>query len=277
MIVACLCAGLLLVQPESASAANAQDVSIPAPQASKGDFTGKLFRPAGAGPFPAVVALHGCGGLLTKSGKVATRETDWAERLVAAGYVVLLADSFTARGFRQICTLHDEDRTISPRNRADDARAAAEWLGQQPYVDKARLALMGWSHGAMTTLWTVRPDFLGSPPLFKVAIALYPGCRAILKQKSWHPSVPLSLLIGADDDWTEPGPCKELADREGFRFVAYPGAYHGFDAPNSPVRVRKNLGAVRSGQAHVGTNPAAREAAIAEIMSTLSTSLAPAR
>lgn len=274
---ACLLAGALWTIPVPASAAGPQEVAIPAPNASKGDFTGKLYRPPGAGPFPAVVALHGCGGLLTKSGAVVSRESDWAQRLVAAGYVVLFADSFTARGFRQICTVHNEDRTISPRNRADDARAAAEWLGQQSYVDKARIALMGWSHGAMSVLWTVRPDFLGTPPLFKAAIAFYPGCRAVLKLKVWHPSVPLSLLIGADDDWTEPGPCKELAEREGFRFVAYPGAYHGFDAPHSPVRVRKNLGAVRSGQAHVGTNPVAREAAIAEVMATLATSLAPAR
>lgn len=273
-----LAAGVLWMQSAAlTSAASAQDVSIPAPQAAKGDLTGKLLRPAGAGQFPAVVALHGCGGLLTKSGAVAARESDWAERLVAAGYVVLLADSFTARGLRQICTVDDDDRTISPRNRADDARAAAEWLGQQAYVDKARIALMGWSHGAMTVLWTVRPDFLGTPPIFKVAIALYPGCRAVLKLKNWRPSVPLSLLIGADDDWTEPTPCRQLAEREGFRFVAYPGAYHGFDAPNSPVRVRKNLGAVRGGQAHVGTNPAAREAAIAEIMSTLATTLAASR
>ena len=275
MMAACICAGAFWVQAVAASGAGPQDVAIPAPQASQGDLTGKLFRPAGAGPFPAVVALHGCGGLLTKGGAIAARESDWAERLVAAGYVVLFADSFTARGLRQICTVRD--RTITPSDRAADAGAAAEWLGRQAFVDKTRIGLMGWSHGAMTVLWTVRPGFLGTPPLFKVAIAFYPGCRAILKLKDWHPSVPLSLLIGADDDWTEPGPCRELAEREGFRFVAYPGAYHGFDAPNSPVRVRKNLGAVRSGEAHVGTNPAAREAAIAEVMATLGKSLAVGR
>lgn len=277
ILAACVLAGALWMQSAPGFAASMEDVSIPAPRASKGDLTAKLLRPAGAGPFPAVVALHGCGGLLGKGGAVAARENDWAERLVAAGYVVLLADSFTARGLRQICTVDDDDRKITPRHRADDARAAAEWLGQQAYVDKTRMALLGWSHGAMAVLWAVRPGFLGTPPLFNVAIALYPGCRAILKLKDWRPSVPLSLLIGADDDWTEPGPCRQLAEREGFRFVAYPGAYHGFDAPNAPVRVRKHLGAVRSGQAHVGTNPAAREAAIAEIMSTLARSLAPRR
>ena len=33
----------------------------------------------------------------------------------------------------------------------------------QPFVDKTRLALMGWSHGAMSVLWALRPGFLWSP------------------------------------------------------------------------------------------------------------------
>lgn len=270
-----VCALAVLASLGPADAASFEDVAIPAPKASKGDFTGKLLRPRGPGPFPAIVALHGCGGLLTKSGKVAAREADWAERFVEAGYVVLLADSFTARGMREICTAHE--RSITPEDRADDARAAGEWLAGQAFVDRSRMVVMGWSHGAMTTLWTIRPGFLGSPPLFKAAIAFYPGCRAILRKKDWHPAIPLSLLIGDADDWTEPGPCRDLAQREGFRFITYPGAYHGFDAPNTPIRVRKGLGAVRSGEAHVGTDPAARQAAIAEIMDTLSKTFAAAR
>ena len=67
--------------------------------------------------------------------------------------------------------------------------------------------------------------------------------------------MPLTVLIGAADDWTQAGPCRELAERTGFKFIEYPGAYHGFDAPNSKVRVRKGLGAVKSGEAHVGTDP----------------------
>ena len=42
-------------------------------------------------------------------------------------------------------------------------------------------------------------------------------------------------------------------------------AYHGFDTPESPVKVRKGIGSLKKGEAHVGTNEAAREAAIAEV------------
>ena len=269
-----LASALLLAvaaSPGVANAAEPKEVTISSPLASQGPFTAYLMRPQGRGPFATVVALHGCGGLFNRDDDLAKRETDWADRLVGAGYAVLLPDSFTARGMRQICTARD--RSIFPKDRADDVAAAVEWLAQQPYVDRERIALMGWSHGAMSTLWAVRSGFMADAPQFKTAIAFYPGCREIARLPDWRPRVPLTILIGAADDWTQPGPCRELAERTGFRFIEYPGAYHGFDAPNSKVRVRKGLGTVKGGEAHVGTNPEARAAAIEEVMRTLAAAL----
>ena len=54
-----------------------------------------LFRPAGDAPRPAVVFLHGCGGLIGRSGTTNLRERDWAALLNQRGYVVLMVDSFT--------------------------------------------------------------------------------------------------------------------------------------------------------------------------------------
>jgi dienelactone hydrolase len=261
----------MIVCSVSALAWQPEEVTISSALASQGPFTAQLLRPQGPGPFPTVIALHGCGGLFNRDDDLAKRETDWADRLVGAGYAVLLPDSFTARGLRQICTAHE--RNIFPKDRADDVAAAVEWLASKPYIDSKRLALMGWSHGAMTTLWAVRQGFMADAPQFKAAIAFYPGCREIARQADWHPRVPLTILIGAADDWTRPGPCRELAQREGFAFVEYPGAYHGFDAPNSKVRVRKGLGAVKGGEAHVGTDPEARAAAIKEVMGILGAAL----
>jgi len=245
-----------------AQAAEPETVRITSDIAHNGPFTALLYRPKGEGPFAAVVALHGCGGLLNGDGEIKDREEDWAERLLASGYVVLLPDSFTARGVRQICS--GNERKISPAERSQDAAAAAHWLAQQPYVEARRLGVMGWSHGAMTLLWTVRKGFMQGPQ-FKVAIGLYPGCRQIAKLPDWHPGVPLTLLLGEEDDWTKPGPCKKLARREGFRAVVYADAHHGFDMPHSPVKLRKNIASLKKGEAHVGTNAAARAAAIAEV------------
>ena len=261
------------VSARHACAREPETVLINSDLAGMGPFTAALLRPEGAGPFAAIVALHGCGGLREGKGDIRSRELDWAERLVAAGYVVLLPDSFTARGLREICT--SRERRIFPDDRAEDVAAAAQWLAQQPFVDRQRLGLIGWSHGAITMLWAVREGFMRAPLQFKTAIGFYPGCREVAKLPDWHPGIPLTLLLGGADDWTAPAPCRALAQREGFRFVEYPGAYHGFDAPNSPVRMRKGLGAVKSGRAHVGTDPAARKAAIEEVMRILDAALHP--
>src|ERR1043166_9157318 len=57
-----------------------------------------LYRPAGDGPFRAVVALHGCGGLAGRSGPIAGRYRDWGERLAAAGFALPFPYRFGCRG-----------------------------------------------------------------------------------------------------------------------------------------------------------------------------------
>ena len=79
--------------------------------------TGYVFRPAGAGPFPAVILLHGCEGL----GWRTARQSGWqflsgrAERLVGLGYLALVLDSFEPRGVGEACL---KPLTVSPDRRA---------------------------------------------------------------------------------------------------------------------------------------------------------------
>ena len=58
----------------------------------------ELYKPDGDGPFPTVIALHGCGGLGGHSEAVLPRYRDWAERLLKEGHAVLLPDSYGSRG-----------------------------------------------------------------------------------------------------------------------------------------------------------------------------------
>jgi hypothetical protein len=58
---------------------------------------GYLSRPEGSGPFPAVVYLHGCSGLLNNT------RARMAELLTGWGYVSLMVDSFATRGIEQGC------------------------------------------------------------------------------------------------------------------------------------------------------------------------------
>src|ERR1700674_1534807 len=59
----------------------------------------QLYKPDGNGPFPVVIALHGCGGLAGHSEAVQPRYRDWAEQLLKGGNAVLLPDSYGSREF----------------------------------------------------------------------------------------------------------------------------------------------------------------------------------
>lgn len=84
-------------------------------------LNGRLFMPGGAGPFPAVILLHGCGG-------PSRLQDDWAERLVGWGYAALALDSFSARGTRTVCA-PARQHNVTPQDRVGDVKFLAHWLG----------------------------------------------------------------------------------------------------------------------------------------------------
>jgi hypothetical protein len=94
------------------------------PTDSDVQLTGQLYQPAGGGPFPAVVFLHGCAGIDPVQGH-------WAYRLQQWGYVVLLVDSFGPRGVTNLCA---SPVALSPMDlqyvRMPDAYAAQAYLGR---------------------------------------------------------------------------------------------------------------------------------------------------
>ena len=254
----------------AAPAARAEAVHFP----GKGlELSGTLARPTGPGPFPAVVALHGCSGLYGPAGELSPRHEDWARRLTAKGYVVLFPDSFGSRGVGPQCKT--EDRVTRPANeRVDDAKAAKTYLQARADVKPASILLLGWSNGGSTVLYAAKagrgakdgqPDFSG-------AVAFYPGCRLPLEKGDWHARIPLLILIGADDDWTPAAPCKDLSDQarmsnEPVSIVLFPNAYHDFDTPDVAVHEVSGLAytAKGGGSAHAGTNPAARADAVKRV------------
>src|SRR5262249_511903 len=157
-----------------------------------------LYRPAGAGPFPAVVALHGCAGLYGRDGELAPRHVDWAERLAADGFVVLFPDSFGSRGAQSQCRTGDRG-TGPSRERGDDAFTAKAYLQSRHDVAGNLISLLGWSNGGSTVLYAVQKGRKAkdSKPDFAKAIAFYPGCRTPIERSEWHARIPLMILIGA--------------------------------------------------------------------------------
>src|SRR5260370_39501780 len=108
------------------------------------DITLKAFvyRPEGAGPFPAVVAMHDCAGLTNASGAVASKYREWAQLLVRDGFIVLFPESYGSRGLGSQCTVRN--RPIRPhRERGADGNASRRWLDQQADGRADHIPLLG--------------------------------------------------------------------------------------------------------------------------------------
>ena len=81
-----------------------------------------LFRPAASGRAPAMVIVHGFGGVSD------TREGFWARELAAFGVAALVVESFTARG---IGSSIDDQSRLSTAQGVRDAYAALGYLARR--------------------------------------------------------------------------------------------------------------------------------------------------
>ena len=251
--------------------------AAPAPEpieipAGDSKLKGVLFRPEGPGPFPAIVALHGCTGLHNANGAVSNIYRDWGQRLVAQGFAVLWPDSYGSRGLGNQCGTRARTVRVN-RERIADANAARLWLAEQSWTARDRISLVGWSTGAITALWAVRPQTVGKaePNDFRSAVAFYPGCRR-LQNTAWSARIPTLILIGGADETTSASVCQQMVagarGRSARALVhVYPGAYHDFDHPSRPLQVRSGYAFALdgSGRIHSGTNAAARADALKRV------------
>ena len=232
-----------------------------------------LYQPSSGGKHPAAVFLHGCGGLLNK-GVPESRARQWASVLNERGYVVLMVDSFTPRGVRNMCAPSSFDERVYMA-RPYDAFAALAYLQQQSFVDPSRIALFGWSEGGGTVLFTVGGDALSVASGYRAAVAFYPAsCRATMLGDEWQTRIPLLVLIGGSDVWTRAGPCAAaIGQKPNVEMKIYPGAYHDFDWPNDRVHA---MPAYRTSGGVVpiaGEDPAAHDDAIRRVVDFLEKNL----
>ena len=193
---------------------------------------GTLIKPEGNGPFPAVVLLHGCEGMGEAGSDSYNR---WASRLKSWGYLTLQVDSFGPRGDSFICSNDDLMKKYVPK-RAMDAHDAQSYLAGLRFVDSKRIAVMGWSHGALSTLASVSEMPGKNIVPFHAAIAFYPYCYKTLDDLN----APLLILIGGADDWCPAELCSSNMPKQGKTkhevvLKVYPGAYHNFDWPDMNV------------------------------------------
>lgn len=192
-------------------------------------LSGLLYKPISYGKAPAVVLLHGCRG-------VRPYQKDWARRLSTWGYMVLLVDSFSTRGTTDTCP-HILEWEARPEvgGIALDALGGLFYLADRADVDPDRIAVMGWAFDGVIN--AVMKE--GHPKYYKrgfaAAVAFYPNCAYTARSQF---TAPLLALVGGDDDWTPPDNCVRMAGpatpgSASVQVKLYPGAFHGFDDPES--------------------------------------------
>lgn len=229
LLVACASTGQTVLVPWRAG--NAERFQMGAleerrAQAAQGLLPVTMYRPAGAGPFPFVVLLHGCGGLKHEASWTLLVRP-WADLFRTHGIGTAVVDSFGPRGVDQVCTGNVAAWAV---RRADDAYSTRAWLAAQPNVDAQRIAVMGMSNGGRTVLAALRTT-PQRPERFVAGVALYPGCQTDVSSNFY---APLLVLIGKADTVTPAHFCEQMhaaqpASAPALRLIVYPRGPHAFD------------------------------------------------
>jgi dienelactone hydrolase len=231
------------------SASMAKDLAFPAePSTLSRSSTPRMaiYKPDGPGPFPAIVLFHQCGGLASPSGKWQNVPMlNWAREAVRRGYVAFLVDGFSQRDVDSTCM--GAKNGVNLMRNVKDALQAAEHLRTFSFVDGKRVALAGYSHGAMVGILVSGRQWagvLGSGQPFAAVVSFYPGCFTIRPATGTpyevvNPDIdrPLLVLMGDRDNETPPQECVSRleplkAAGAPIEWHIYPDATHCWDCEN---------------------------------------------
>jgi len=231
------------------SASQAKDLVFPAEPSNLSFFSTPrmaIYKPEGAGPFPAVVLFHQCGGLASPSGKWQNLSIlNWAKEAVKRGYVAFVVDGFSQRGVDSVC--FGPKNGVNLARSTKDALQAAEHLRTFSFVDKQRVGFAGFSDGAMVGILASGGHWarvLGPGEPFAAVVSFYPGCSTI-KPAAGRPyevvnadiGRPLLVLMADKDNETPPQDCVARleplkAGGAPVEWHIYPGVTHCWDCEN---------------------------------------------
>jgi len=197
-------------------------------------IAGELRIPKpGTDRLPAVVLVHGSGGVGFNIGM-------WVGELNKAGFATFVIDSFTGRGITN--TITDQSQ-LSSYAMMNDAFAALAVLGKHPRIDPEKIAVMGFSKGAIPSLYASMNRFQSAyapeGASFAAYVGFYTPCNTALIDDEKVSAKPIRLYHGVADDWVPIGPCRDYVARlkkagANINLVEYSGATHAFDVQTIP-------------------------------------------
>ena len=187
------------------------------------------FRIAqGIGRLPAVVLMHGSGGINP------TMEV-WTRQLNSLGISTFVIDGFSGRG---LTSVSQDQAKLGRLNFILDIYGALEILAKHPRVDPDRIVLMGFSRGGQGALYASLKRFHEmwnrSGAQFAGYIAFYPDCATTYAGDIDVVDRPIRILHGAPDDYNPVASCKAYvnrleAEKRDVTLTEYPDSQHGFD------------------------------------------------
>ncbi|MGV3662722.1 MAG: prolyl oligopeptidase family serine peptidase [Prosthecobacter sp.] len=162
-----------------------------------GDFamSGIFMKPAGSGPFPAVLISHGLGGNAQGFGMMKAREMVWW------GAVCIAPDYTHAGG------AGDRAQWGASAENLRRARTCLEILRGLSYVDGQRLAAYGHSMGGFVTIGlasSTGQDLLKAAAITGSGVALASGQPAPSVDAAKEIKTPFLMLHGANDTTVRP-------------------------------------------------------------------------
>jgi dienelactone hydrolase len=184
----------------------------------------------GNGRVPAVVLVHGSGGM-------ASNIDYWEQQLNAMGIATFAIDDFSGRGIMETRTNQTRLGSLAP---IVDAYRALQVLAARPWIDPNRIALMGFSRGGTIALYAslirFQKAYLQGPATFAAYIPFYPTCSFRYIGDEALADKPIRIFDGLADDYVSPVACTAYVERlrkagENVQITQYPGAYHMFDTP----------------------------------------------
>ena len=197
---------------------------------------GELRLPLNApAKVPAVVLVHGSGG-------IGAGPDYWARALNEAGIAAFILDSFSGRGI--VSTVEDQEQLNSLAMMVDAYRAL-DVLAAHPRIRADRIAVMGFSKGAVASVYSAMDRFraaYGGANRFAAHIGFYTPCNVAYDGDTQTGAAPIRLFHGISDDYVNIVPCRDYAARlkaagADVALTEYPDSQHGFDSPTSPPLV----------------------------------------